>query len=333
AMLHNKTFMSLVIWYCGDCVIVNGFTAFMPKILETILSVSPAVGSYMASVVILAAATGTILGGWAISHYKMQVGGMLKFLIICEIASMLFLCNLLISCPPQQFAGINIGYDLQPVKSANISNTCNSDCACTTEWNPVCDNEKGVMFFSACAAGCKKKEEENITMSVTWKDCSCLSYGRPDYDPTQTLTSEYCNTDCGFNLILFMVLLFCAVVSTFATFATHQQIMLRVVPMDHRTIAIGLNWMFLRLFGFIPGGILFGWIIDKSCLHWGEKCGVAINCLVYDPRKQAMVIFALAIMCKLVAIIAGVFGYFTYSPSESDQTASVTTVDSRGPLK
>ncbi|KAF8356738.1 hypothetical protein PRIPAC_91733 [Pristionchus pacificus] len=332
AMLHNQTFIILMIIGIAESVIVNGFSAFMPKILETILSVSPAVGSYMASVVIFAAATGLLFGGWIIRHFKMQVGGMFKFTIICEIASLLFLCNFLISCPPQQFAGINIGYDLQPLKSVNLSSTCNAECACAKEWNPVCDAEKGVMFFSACSAGCKKQIQENGSLSVKWEDCTCLGYGEADYDATQSLNSEYCKTDCGYNLVFFMVLLFFAVVATFAAAIPQQQMMLRVVPFDQRTIAIGVNWTFLRLFGFIPGGILFGWIIDKSCLHWGEKCGIATNCLVYDPRKQAIIILALAIVCKLVSTLACIFGYITYTPTDSDQAASMATVDSHGPL-
>ncbi|GMT20393.1 hypothetical protein PFISCL1PPCAC_11690, partial [Pristionchus fissidentatus] len=332
AMLRNQTFIILMIIGIAESVIVNGFSAFMPKILETILSVSPAIGSYMASVVIFAAATGLLFGGWFIRHFKMQVGGMFKFTIVCEIASLLFLCNFLISCPPQHFAGINIGYDLQPVRSVNLSSTCNIDCACTNEWNPVCDAEKGVMFFSACSAGCKRKVEENGTLSIKWEDCSCLSYDRTTYDPSRALTSEYCKTDCGYNLVAFMVLLFFAVVATFAAAIPQQQMMLRVVPFDQRTIAIGVNWTFLRLFGFIPGGILFGWIIDKSCLHWGEKCGMATNCLVYDPRKQAIIILALAIVCKLVSTLACIFGYITYTPTDADTAASMATVDSHGPL-
>ncbi|GMR49026.1 hypothetical protein PMAYCL1PPCAC_19221, partial [Pristionchus mayeri] len=120
------------------------------------------------------------------------------------------------------------------------------------------------------------------------------------------------------------------VVATFAIATTHQQMMLRVVHFEHRTIAIGLTWTFLRLFGFIPGGILFGWIIDKSCLHWGEKCGLPTNCLVYDPTKQASIILALALICKFVATLACVFCYISYTPT--DQSASLPTGDSREPL-
>ncbi|GMS99346.1 hypothetical protein PENTCL1PPCAC_21521, partial [Pristionchus entomophagus] len=85
--------------------------------------------------------------------------------------------------------------------------------------NPVCDAQKGVMFFSECSAGCKRQVQENGTLSVKWEDCACLSYGGPDYDPSKTLTSEYCNPSCGFNIILFMILLFCAIVATFATYS------------------------------------------------------------------------------------------------------------------
>ncbi|GMT20380.1 hypothetical protein PFISCL1PPCAC_11677, partial [Pristionchus fissidentatus] len=47
-MLRNQTFIVLMVVGISESVIINGFAAFMPKIIETVLSVSPAVGSYMA---------------------------------------------------------------------------------------------------------------------------------------------------------------------------------------------------------------------------------------------------------------------------------------------
>ncbi|PIO54987.1 hypothetical protein TELCIR_23635, partial [Teladorsagia circumcincta] len=70
-------------------------------------------------------------------------------------------------------------------------------------------------------------------------------------------------------------------------------IMLRVVPFDHRTLALGVNWTFLRLLGFIPGGILFGMLIDIACLDWETSCGNRQSCRVYDPLKLSWTITAL----------------------------------------
>ena len=87
-------------------------------------------------------------------------------------------------------------------------------------------------------------------------------------------------------------------------FEHYFQIMLRVVPFQQRTLAISVNWTFLRLFGepkrrrlqwppststrlgFIPGGILFGYVIDTTCIKWQESsCGRKQSCLVHDQSR------------------------------------------------
>lgn len=43
--------------------------------------------------------------------------------------------------------------------------------------------------------------------------------------------------------------------------------------------------MLMSLFALIPGPILYGYIIDKSCLLWTIKCGERGNCQLYDARQ------------------------------------------------
>lgn len=67
--------------------------------------------------------------------------------------------------------------------------------------------------------------------------------------------------------------------------------MLRVVPFHQRALAISVSWTFLRLLGFIPGGVLFGLIIDTSCLKWKESaCGAKQSCLVHDQHQLSWTI-------------------------------------------
>ncbi|KAK6012738.1 hypothetical protein OSTOST_22086 [Ostertagia ostertagi] len=127
--------------------------------------------------------------------------------------------------------------------------------------------------------------------------------------------------------------LFITVVASFASGIPTQQIMLRVVPFDHRTLALGVNWTFLRLLGFIPGGILFGMLIDIACLDWETSCGNRQSCRVYDPLKLSWTITALAIVCKLLSILATILGYMTYRPTDLDNGLSLRSVDSHGALQ
>lgn len=43
--------------------------------------------------------------------------------------------------------------------------------------------------------------------------------------------------------------------------------------------------MLISLLAMIPGPILYGWIIDSTCLVWTYKCGRLGNCQMYDRRK------------------------------------------------
>jgi len=40
-----------------------------------------------------------------------------------------------------------------------------------------------------------------------------------------------------------------------------------------------------RLFGTIPGPIVFGAILDSACIYWQHECGIQGNCWVYDNEK------------------------------------------------
>ncbi|VDK44098.1 unnamed protein product [Anisakis simplex] len=74
-----------------------------------------------------------------------------------------------------------------------------------------------------------------------------------------------------------------------------------VVSFDTRDVAIGLTWLFMRIFvcgihiGSIPGAIIFGFAIDRTCILWKEECGVQQSCLRYDSYglSRSMVMFGI----------------------------------------
>ncbi|XGW16681.1 hypothetical protein V3C99_001827 [Haemonchus contortus] len=334
---RNPTFVVCIIIGIFESIIINGFAAFMPKILETLLSTTPIIASYLSSVVIFAAAAGVMVGGMVIRRFKLQVGGMLKMIIVCHVTALIFTTGLLIHCPQRSFVGINTAYDDIDIHSNaehHVEDSCNANCNCLSEFNPVCEQSTGRMYFSPCYAGCRSKAEYGG--KTEWKDCQCLetnfTHGHEKTQHDDTLHGGYCAIDCGFNVYVLMCTLFITVVASFASGIPTQQIMLRVVPFDQRTLALGINWTFLRLLGFIPGGILFGMLIDIACMDWEMSCGHRQTCRVYDPLKLSWTITALAIVCKLLSILATILGYMTYRPSDLDNGVSLRSVDSHGAL-
>lgn len=58
----------------------------------------------------------------------------------------------------------------------------------------------------------------------------------------------------------------------------------RCVEKRDKSFSQGLFLMMISLFAMIPGPIMYGWIIDKSCLVWNFKCNERGNCQLYDQK-------------------------------------------------
>ncbi|KAI6233842.1 Solute carrier organic anion transporter family member [Aphelenchoides fujianensis] len=343
-ILRNPTFVTTIVLGIFESIIINGFAAFMPKILETILSTTPTIASYLSSIVIFAAAAGVMIGGVVIRQMNLQVAGMLKMILVCHVIALILILSFFIQCPSREFVGITTGYGQEKLKNgvSNMYSTCNSDCHCKAEWSPVCDPVTNQIYYSPCFAGCSARER--TATGDVWTGCKCLNstyfdedngaMDRIKWDSQLSMKGGFCTKDCGWPMWVFLTLLFFSVVASFASgIPLNRWIMLRVVPFQQRTLGISVHWTFLRLLGFIPGGVLFGLMIDTSCVKWQEStCGKKQSCLVYDQSRLSWTIMVVAVVCKLVSILATIVGYMTYKPTDVDSSASIQTTDSRGPL-
>ena len=58
----------------------------------------------------------------------------------------------------------------------------------------------------------------------------------------------------------------------------------RSVEEEEKAFALGIQFVIFRLFGYIPSPILFGAVIDSTCLLWKSTCNGAAGgrCLLYD---------------------------------------------------
>lgn len=57
---------------------------------------------------------------------------------------------------------------------------------------------------------------------------------------------------------------------------------IRCIEEKDKNLSIGLTLSILSLFALVPSPILFGWIIDSTCILWGKTCGGSGNCWLYD---------------------------------------------------
>lgn len=115
-------------------------------------------------------------------------------------------------------------------------------------------------------------------------------------------TAGPCYKPCR-TIFPFLILLFFMTFIVASTQMPLLMIVLRSVSEEERSFALGMQFVIFRLFGYIPAPILFGNLIDSSCLLWKSNCGEpGGRCLIYDIEKFRFKYIGLCTGIKVVAL-------------------------------
>ena len=91
---------------------------------------------------------------------------------------------------------------------------------------------------------------------------------------------------------------------------------------EQRTLALGVQSVFFRLFGAIPGPIAFGAVIDSGCVYWQYECNRRGNCWVYDNHLLGFRAFSIAVSGLVVTVVFYVLSWIFYPPVKCMSTGS-----------
>ncbi|XP_070773467.1 solute carrier organic anion transporter family member 2B1 [Enoplosus armatus] len=270
--LRSPIYLLVVLAQVNLAALLAGLATFMAKFIERQFSQTVSFSTMMiGGVCIPLAVLGTVLGGALMRRLNISVSGASK---LCTAAILLCMFSatplLLIGCPTQKVAGVF------PTSPDALS--CSADCWCPQEaFNPVCGSN-GVEFRSPCHAGCIAVETDTNNKAINYTECRCVSgLGGPGFASPGT-----CGSGCSHLLLPFMALL--GLTSFVASFSqTPSYIMiLRTVPTEDKSFAVGVQYMLFRVLAFMPGPVLYGSVIDTTCILWGKKCGKQTSCLYYN---------------------------------------------------
>ncbi|CAL7943801.1 unnamed protein product [Xylocopa violacea] len=190
------------------------------------------------------------------------------------------------------------GLDLETMQM-NLTSSCNVDCNCDgVKYSPVCHVATRTTFFSACHAGCRTiisdKEFGNcscLPLSDSWDFDGHVGYTSDDRPQDQSIYTNGshaisfdkvragpCTNDCSRPYLLFTILT--CVIQTLACSGKIGNVLVnyRSVEKKDKSFAQGITLMTISLFALIPGPIIYGAIIDSTCLIWEESCGTRGNC-------------------------------------------------------
>ncbi|NWT19872.1 SO4C1 protein, partial [Vireo altiloquus] len=315
-LLRNPVLMSLIVASTSEALVATGFATFLPKFIENQFGKSSSFSATLGGLVLIpAAALGQVISGVLVSKCKMDCKSIIKFMIsTCSVALILNTVFLFAKCGNEPFAGVSETYNGTGTLD-NLTAPCNVNCRCLRSvYYPVCGRDE-VQYFSPCFAGCTSYLFNN--MKKTYHNCSCIGKPKREHDSEFLLYEAVpgkCPTQCKF-LPLFLTFFFFAVVFTFMANTPTTVAILRCVPDKQRSFALGVQSVFLRLLGTIPGPILFGVAIDNSCTLWDiNECETKGACWVYDNKRMAYLLMGISAACKTITIIFVVMAVYLYKP-------------------
>ncbi|XP_077868619.1 solute carrier organic anion transporter family member 4A1-like [Saccoglossus kowalevskii] len=309
-LLCNIPFLCLNLAGATEGFIMTGFSTFTPKYVESQFGLPSSWSATLFGIVVVPSGfLGTVMGGWCIKKMKLKVAGIIKYCFVMILFSSLCCAILLARCPNPLFAGITTPYNSTGATiDGNLTDICNRDCHCLSIYDPVCGSD-GIAYYSPCHAGCQTRDESQLNKRV-YHDCECI----PQLDGNST--SAYagkCERNCSYQIVFFVVF-FLAIFFTFMASVPALTATLRCVPFSQRSFALGIQWIVIRVLGSIPGPIVFGAVIDRSCILWEEKCGSSGTCWQYDNPMMSLYLFIVAAGLKVLSLLFFSLALCTYKP-------------------
>ncbi|KAG8227796.1 hypothetical protein J437_LFUL006210 [Ladona fulva] len=321
-LLRNRIFMmnniAAIFYFVG----YMPYWIFMPKYIETQYRQSASTSSLITGTVgLVFSAIGVLASGIIISRLRPSARALALWNVFCGAVSAAGIISYaFLGCPA-------VDENLLPSGELRTEFECNSNCACDyVKYSPVCSAADGTTtFISPCHAGCVIEiPTPDGTHKKIYGDCSCVPRSNYSFvdsnviiEGTQSewkggmVTAGACSVDCSakFYIFLAVVCLLKFVGSTGR--ASNFLVTVRCVDEKDKAFSMGLGLAMMSLFSFIPSPILFGFIIDKTCLVWGRTCTGTGNCWLYNGASLRYIMnFTAAVFVTIGTMFDGGVWYY-----------------------
>ncbi|GLG98073.1 Solute carrier organic anion transporter family member [Gryllus bimaculatus] len=347
-LVCNPVYVVTCLGACMELIIVSGFVVFLPKYLETQFSLGKSQASvFTGSIAIPGACIGIFMGGCLLKRLELRPKGAVQFVLISNTVCLACYGLLFfLGCDNVKMAGTTIPYfnssKPEPFQ-VNLTAACNFGCEChMTDVEPVCGNN-GLTYFSPCHAGCTA-----FSSRSNYTNCACIhgNFSQLATSGSGSSSTEFaevtvvpvatagpCNSPCR-TIFPFLILLFFMTFVVAVTQMPLLMIVLRSVGEEERSFALGMQFVIFRLFGYIPAPILFGNLIDSTCLLWKSACGErGGRCLLYDIEQFRYRYVGICAGIKILALaLFLVDWWFVRRRRQLEEQAALTVNDLVGSI-
>ena len=94
----------------------------------------------------------------------------------------------------------------------------------------------------------------------------------------------------------------------------------RIVPSSQRSFALAFQSAISRALGSIPGPLLFGAVLDYSCLLRQTKCSKDGGCNLYSGGRMALYMALLCGTCFILCGLSTLGAWRIYKPPEVEES-------------
>ncbi|XP_040358198.1 solute carrier organic anion transporter family member 4A1-like [Ixodes scapularis] len=363
----NGTYVCLTLAAASETMIASGLTGFATKIFITMFGLSSTQASgLLGAVSVPSACGGALLGGYIIARLPVKSSTIVRFCAILSLVPWFTIFVFMHSCQSTQHAATTLTalrHKSARLTAKDLEEPCNAHCNCSDAlYDPVCGTDN-LTYHSPCVAGCSTVKHLphtqgmttciSVTATQTYEHCTCINGPTvqasfdDDQPPTYYMAKrDPCIADCGL-IFVYAAAIFIALFFTFLLIVPALTAMLRSLEEDIKSTGIGINYVFIRLLatnrkrcsriyllcsgaGTIPGPILFGYLIDTSCLLWEDRCGRWGSCAIYENAVMGMNIFQFMISVKSASIVFFFCASIVSSDERPQQDTRGTPSDSSG---
>ncbi|XP_064135768.1 solute carrier organic anion transporter family member 6A1 [Loxodonta africana] len=326
-LMKNQVFVCLALSRATENLLVIGVSEFLPKYIENQYELTPTVAATLAGLVLFpGGAIGQLLGGVIISKLEMSCKAIMRFVMATSTITLILLVFIVfVRCERVQFAGITENYE-GTGQLGNLTAPCNSQCECSSSFYSTICGRDNVEYFSPCFAGCT--DTKIFGSRRLYYNCSCITKGlstQDDQGDFNDAESGKCDAKC-YKLPLFIAFFFSTIVFAGFSGIPGTVAILRIVSEEQHSLALGVAFVILRIFGTIPGPLVFKMVGESSCTFRDTGiCGSAGSCWIYNKTKMAYLLVGICFLCKGLTIFFTAVAFCIYSRPTKESTNTLSS--------
>uniref|UniRef100_A0A8C8ZMF7 Solute carrier organic anion transporter family member 6A1 n=1 Tax=Prolemur simus TaxID=1328070 RepID=A0A8C8ZMF7_PROSS len=185
----------------------------------------------------------------------------------------------------------------------NLTAPCNEQCRCSSSiHNSICGRDD-IEYFSPCFAGCTYSKMLN--KQRMYYNCSCIKEGLITADGEGEFIDARrgkCDAKC-YKLPLFIAFISSVIIFSGFSGVPLTVAIIRILPDKLRSLALGVNYVIVRIFGSIPGPLAFKFSGENSCTFRDiNTCGRTGHCWIYNKTRMAYLLVGICSVCKILTI-------------------------------